>query len=191
MTAIINEGGSFVRYTDPNGVPIITINRDGTVSTEGIDFADGTKQTTAASGGGAVTSRTTTLTSAQLLDLANTPIQVVPAPGAGKLIVPISYTIKYNHVTTPYTIQGGSTMIVQYTNGLGLGSNVIAFVANTLNGFFDSSASQVQVMGLNLSGVQSQVDANDLQGQGLFILINGALTLGDGTLDVTVFYATI
>jgi hypothetical protein len=52
----IKEGGAFNTFRDPNGNPLITLNRDGTILTAGIDFADGTVQTTAAGGGGAVSS---------------------------------------------------------------------------------------------------------------------------------------
>ena len=53
MTAtLINEGGSFETFNDPHGNPLISINRDGTISTEGVRFADGTEQTTAGAGGG-------------------------------------------------------------------------------------------------------------------------------------------
>ena len=50
--AILKEGGKFETFNDVKGNPLVSINRDGTVSAIGIDFADGTKQTTAASGGG-------------------------------------------------------------------------------------------------------------------------------------------
>jgi hypothetical protein len=49
--ATIKEGGSFETFNDPRGNPLISINRDGTISTLGIDFADGTKQITATSSG--------------------------------------------------------------------------------------------------------------------------------------------
>jgi hypothetical protein len=46
----LKEGGSFETFNDVMGNPLISINRDGTISTLGIGFPDGTKQTTAASG---------------------------------------------------------------------------------------------------------------------------------------------
>ena len=50
--ATIHEGGSFETFNDVMGNPLIALNRDGTINTRGIDFSDGTQQTTAASGGG-------------------------------------------------------------------------------------------------------------------------------------------
>jgi hypothetical protein len=46
-----------------------------------------------------------TLTSAQLLNLFTTPIELVPAV-TGKLLVPQFLFQKYNHVSTPYTTSG-------------------------------------------------------------------------------------
>jgi hypothetical protein len=43
---------TFVSWKDPDGDPLISINRDGTVTTQGVTYGDGTKQTTASSGGG-------------------------------------------------------------------------------------------------------------------------------------------
>jgi hypothetical protein len=48
--ATIKEGGSFETFNDVKGNPLIALNRDGTILTQGIDFADGSIQTTASSG---------------------------------------------------------------------------------------------------------------------------------------------
>jgi hypothetical protein len=43
-----------------------------------------------------------TLTSAQILNLFSTPIDIIPAQGAGTQIIPSVGIIKYTHVGTPY-----------------------------------------------------------------------------------------
>lgn len=56
--ATIHEGGSFETFNDVMGNPLISINRDGTISSQGVSvatgggitFGDNTKQTTAAGG---------------------------------------------------------------------------------------------------------------------------------------------
>jgi hypothetical protein len=53
--AVFKEGGSFETFNDVSGNPLIALNRDGTVTLVGIDFADGTTQKTASSGGGSGT----------------------------------------------------------------------------------------------------------------------------------------
>jgi len=45
---IVRQAGIFVRYTDPRGNVITSVNKDGTVSVYGINFADGSSQTSAA-----------------------------------------------------------------------------------------------------------------------------------------------
>jgi hypothetical protein len=50
--SILKEGGSFETFNDVMGNPLISINRDGTINTLGVGFANGTKQTTAAGPGG-------------------------------------------------------------------------------------------------------------------------------------------
>jgi len=52
---------------------------------------------------GGLQSATVTLSSAQLLDLHNTPVTLVAAPGAGKFIRPVSVSWLSTHVTTAYT----------------------------------------------------------------------------------------
>lgn len=45
----IKEGGAFQSFRDPNGNLLIGLNRDGTIATAGIDFPDGTSQSSAVS----------------------------------------------------------------------------------------------------------------------------------------------
>lgn len=47
----IKEGGTYLTFRDPNGNVLASINRDGSVLAQAIDFPDGTVQTTAAAGG--------------------------------------------------------------------------------------------------------------------------------------------
>jgi hypothetical protein len=94
----IKEGGSFETFNDPRGNPLIAINRDGTVSVVGVDFADGTVQTSASMPGtGTVTNIVTgtgltggPITTTGTVALANT------APGAPNPLLTI----------TPYVTAG-------------------------------------------------------------------------------------
>jgi hypothetical protein len=51
--------------------------------------------------------RKITLTDAQFKALPTTPVDIIPAPGAGKAIIPIAGSIKFN-ITGGYTNVGGS-----------------------------------------------------------------------------------
>ena len=59
----------------------------------------------------------TTLTSAQILDLHNTPVDLIPAPGANKIINLINFITHYEFNTTPYTLTGNQSVInLKYEN---------------------------------------------------------------------------
>ena len=57
--ATLIEGGSFETFKDPSGNPLVSINRDGTLSTQGVLFPDGSEITSAGAVTGAVYNATT------------------------------------------------------------------------------------------------------------------------------------
>jgi hypothetical protein len=67
---------------------------------------------------------TLTLTNAQLLALFATPVQIVPAPGAGKVIVPISCHARLERGTTAYS--ASRNLQVQWT---GLTTNLVQTIS--------------------------------------------------------------
>ncbi len=119
-----------------------------------------------------------TLSSAQLLALNTTPIQLVPAV-TGKLLVPQFLFQKYNHVSTPYTTSG--------LFRVGLGS--ITFGFSTFGAVITSADNE---QGLN-NFTYSQ-SASGLTYQNLPIVV-GATTAnptgGDGTLDLYLTYLEV
>jgi hypothetical protein len=72
--ATIHEGGSFETFNDVNGNALIALNRDGTVLTNGIEFSDGSTQSTAAPAAGAWSALTGTLSNGQVIPYADTGI---------------------------------------------------------------------------------------------------------------------
>jgi hypothetical protein len=52
------------------------------------------------------------VSSAQLLDLDNTPVQIIPAPGAGKINVINHVTLTLDYNTTTYTVGAGAYRLV-------------------------------------------------------------------------------
>ena len=63
---------------------------------------------------GLVQNKKITLTSAQILDLHNTPVELIPAPGANKFIVVLSLYSYLNFQTASYITQPNSDLKYRY-----------------------------------------------------------------------------
>jgi len=128
----------------------------------------------AAGSGGAVLTKTVVVSSAEILALFTTPKELVAAPGANKILVPISITVSYKYNSITYTA-GAGTFGVAYAG--------TAEIVPCGNPFLATASTIVSVAGA--------VDA-------LFTdTVNKALVLknatqnyatGDGTAIVTVVY---
>jgi hypothetical protein len=119
-----------------------------------------------------------TLSSAQILALNTTPIELVPAV-TGKLLVPQFLFQKYNHVSTPYTTSG--------LFRIGLGSITFGFAAF---GAVITSADNAQ--GLNNFGYSQSTSGLTYQNLPLIIGATSANpTGGDGTLDLYLTYLEV
>jgi hypothetical protein len=129
----------------------------------------------------AVQSATVTLSSAQLQHLKASPVQLVAAPGSGKLLNLVSVVGQYK--------AGGSAYMV------GQGGDFIAALGNAplnirLNaaGFIDQTSNHVQLN--SPSGLGSQ---GAMENQALMIANSGSgeWTDGDGSVIVTVYYTVV
>jgi hypothetical protein len=60
-----------------------------------------------------------TLTNAQILALNTTPISIVAAPGAGKMIVPVKASYQHIFKTGAFTLTNVTDLELRYTNGSG------------------------------------------------------------------------
>lgn len=126
----------------------------------------------------------TTLTSAQLLAIHTTPVQVVAAPGAGKMILPLQLMLNYTFVTTAYTDGGGNLTV--YPNG----AAADYWWRRASTGFWTLTASQLVTYG----GGTASVGAGIIPAapySNVSLLINNDTanpTLGDGTLTVVIVY---
>lgn len=65
------------------------------------------------------TTTTVNISSAQILAMGSSPIELLPAPGVGKYYLIDSVIIEYTYVTTPYTqsVVGGDLLSVVQSNG--------------------------------------------------------------------------
>src|SRR5690349_7998744 len=136
-----------------------------------------------AQGGAAVQTATITLTSAQILGLYTTPVQVVPAPGTGQLLNPLSFTLQYKFGSTPYTV---SPQGIQFISGAP-GRDEYGSV--TTSNLLDAPSSRVATASAN---GQAGGDPATYANQPLMVdLSTSDPTGGDGTLTITVTYTVV
>ena len=130
----------------------------------------------------------TTVTSAQLLSLHTTPIVLVPAQGAGTVVLPTVASIIYFAGTTPYTITGsdGNLFVNWNANNLYEACSGLADI-----GFLDQTTSQFQSISAftyTVSSENTPIPLSVVENQPLTLSIADALTLGNGTVQVNILY---
>ena len=115
------------------------------------------------------------LTSAQLLALAATPITLIAAQGASTFIKLLGCTMKLNYVSTTYT---GGALRIYFSSG---GSFIIS------NSSYTNSSSIIFTPAFSTTQVFTTSAAND----SLIIDAASAVTVGDGSLDIYLTYSVI
>ena len=123
----------------------------------------------------------TEISSAQILDLHNTPVELVPAQGTNTVIIIGQMLVKYTFVTTAYS-QGGSSNVsalVRY-NGLSFAGSGITTLDTTQN-FYTLCPANFTV---NTTPSLAENLAVDLD-------TTTAFTLGDGTIKIRTYYSVI
>lgn len=135
------------------------------------------------------------LTTAQLLSLSTTPVTIIPAPGVGKYIVPQIFTGQLTFGGTPFSIaNSGAGNTYLFWAGLGTGS-----AGSTSVGIMQDSAANG---GMNYTASGSQlfvfpcltdpsVPAVSILNQPLQIIMDDALTLGNGSMVITMSYIIV
>jgi hypothetical protein len=126
-----------------------------------------------------------TLTSAQILALHGTPIQILAAPGAGKVIVPIEATAQYKFNSATYANVTSANIVIGPT---GSTATVQPVVFNA-TGFIDQTVSMVDMEPCEALGTQTDFSniAFVVQNQGG----SGEFTTGNGTLVITMWYMVL
>lgn len=122
----------------------------------------------------------TSVSSAEILALHTTPKTLVAAKGAGKILLPLYALLQYTHVTTAYSdIIGSDNFLISVAGGSsGVAVETVGFVDQT------SSSIRFTQMGAPLGVSNIEVIAN----AAIELSLNGAITTGDGTLVVDMWY---
>jgi hypothetical protein len=121
------------------------------------------------------------ISSAQLLDIVASPVEIVPAPGAGKIAVILGIISKFTFVTTAYST-------VTSTTRLYYGDPSRGDTANIGTGFFSSLlTSTISVSGIDFA--DNNILDTTLENSSIVLSnTNTDPTLGDGTLTISVAY---
>ena len=127
-------------------------------------------------------SRTTTLTHNQILLLQTNPVEVVPAPGVGKVNLLINSLVVTDFSMGNYSNEVGSYFEIAYEAG---DPTSISIGIGHLNG-------TTRISSLQHSAEDESYDLVNTENKSLNLIINGSANLQDGhasnTLTITVFY---
>lgn len=127
-----------------------------------------------------IQSASVTLSSAQILALNGTPIQIVASPGGGSSIKGAWLEVEQTFVTTPYAT---NIDLQVYTET----ASIAQFSCSCLN----FSVSRIFILALLVNISPGASDTQIIQNKGIFVTVSGGNpTGGDGTVQLTLYYTT-
>jgi hypothetical protein len=165
-----------------------TPGASGTVLTSNGPSVAPSYQANAAAAGANLFITSVAVTSAQLKALPGTKPPIVAAPGAGKVIIPVKLYLQYKFLTTAYTIGNADNKfaLLAHIGGEQISGSILA------TGLVDQTSNHVSI---NETGAPPVLaPQTDIANSGLDLTLLGttpALTLGDGTLEVSLLYAVL
>ena len=130
-----------------------------------------------------------TISSAEILDLHNTPVNVIPAPGAGKVITLYQFFMVYNKVATNYTIVTTPVFAFVYN-----GTAVVLGETISATGLIDTTfAGNRGIVSMNIPTLINgnvAIALNLVSGKGVDVrFTGGSATTGDGTVTIYASYS--
>ena len=142
-------------------------------------YGDGTFKNPSSGG---IQSAQVSLTTAQLLALGGSPVQILAAPGAGKMTLILNTVYEYTFASAAFAYAGGGAALF-YGNSTGG-----ALADNGDSSILAGTANQITITaGGDTSGVNV---TSAVANQPIYYAVNGDPTLGDGTLKITIYYLT-
>ena len=138
--------------------------------------------------GGGVKVDPITIDSADLLAMYGVPYELIPAQGAGKVIIPLFAAWRYVYNAAPYTVGAFSRMTARYPGSfLDPHSQSVFFFDTTLLNFGVHNATVIS--GLDTSCANWDVVADNAPVVAQFE--NAGVTGGDGLLKVSIGYVVM
>ncbi len=123
------------------------------------------------------------LSSAQLLVLQESPVEIVPPQGGNTLIVPLFAVVFFYPVTTPYMNVQGSFFNFNYEGDSSKTSPIVVDASTILTETVDS---------FQASSATSNTVSSAIYGAGMEVTNNflgGDWTTGDGRVEITLYYS--
>lgn len=121
-----------------------------------------------------------TITSDEIKSLKDSPVTLIEAPDNGFLL-PISYSFECVRGDTVYA--GGSSIVLQYSSELPIGSVIASFLSQIRNQIFFSNATFIPY---------SPVDSSQLINQSIQLtVLSDDFTDGDGAINWSVNFQVV
>lgn len=160
-------------------------------------LGDGTPKHPLSAVPGASLKASVSLTSAQLLTLGSIPVEIVPAPGAGKTILPLGALYRYKAKTTAYDLSAATSPVLSLqTNPNPSSNNIVAELSNAGTFGVDTLTDSQALFFSEANSLDA--DAPNENAPLIVTTIDTSasnagfdMTLGDGTMEVTVIYAIV
>lgn len=122
-----------------------------------------------------------TITTAQLLALNATPQSLIPAPGAGFIVVPKMATLFLDYNSAAYDgIAAGEDLVIRYTNGSGAAIGTVE-----ATGFLDQTTDQTRLIQFAFNGTPAANAAVVLH------MSTGEIATGNSPLKIKLHYDII
>jgi hypothetical protein len=167
-----------------NPTSTLTLSHAGTPGVANFNFGPGVGIQYNGNTASQILTTRITLTSAQLLALNTTPIQILPSLGGNLSYAIIASLAHYRFNTTGYT--GGSKFYLSSNNGYVANSGSWDLLNN--GGLMLAAVADRMMPGYALGSTLAAPLGENVTGLAMYIVSSTALTLGDGTLTIELQY---
>lgn len=128
------------------------------------------------------------ITTAQVLALFATPIEVIAAPGAGLAVMPLRMQLFKPAGTAYAAVAAGEDLVLKYTNAAGAQCSGVV----EATGFLDQATAQTRYVGMPGASGATAGDVTPVANAAVVLhLLTGEVTTGTSALIVRVWYDII